>query len=125
MKISDNRAFKTVGELTKVIDDYLVHCEETGDPITMLSFYVYCDICKDTGSLYIKGEYDKEGNKLSDPLKKLKAICEVYTEKQLYSNKNTAGIIFSLKNNYNWRDKQEIDMKIEDLTVTIANDEEE
>ena len=125
MKAGRPKSFNNVKELNDKIESYLMYQEEKELPITMLSFYVYCDICKDTGSLYVKGEYDDENNSFSDALKKLRAKCEAYAESQLYSNRNTAGIIFSLKNNYNWRDKQEIDMKIEDLTVTIANDEEE
>ncbi|MNJ56409.1 hypothetical protein D3C77_519520 [compost metagenome] len=47
-----------------------------------------------------------------DTIKKAKARIENYTEEQLYNSnaKNMTGIIFNLKNNYGWQDKQEVDM---------------
>ncbi|MGR6764465.1 terminase small subunit [Paenibacillus sp. T2-29] len=47
-------------------------------------------------------------------IKKAKARIENYTEEQLYnaSAKNMTGIIFNLKNNYGWQDKQEINNNI-------------
>ncbi len=41
-------------------------------------------------------------------IKKAKTIIENYTEKRLYEN-NVAGVIFNLKNNYDWKEKQEIE----------------
>ncbi len=44
-------------------------------------------------------------------IKKAKAKIENYTEEQLYNTqaKNMTGIIFNLKNNYGWQDKQQIE----------------
>jgi hypothetical protein len=44
----------------------------------------------------------------SDTIKAAKARCEAYVEERLFDS-NAAGVIFNLKNNYQWVDKQEVD----------------
>lgn len=58
-----------------------------------------------------------------DTIKKAKARIENYTEEQLYntSAKNMVGIIFNLKNNYGWQDKQAVEHS-GDMGVTIVDD---
>jgi len=41
-----------------------------------------------------------------DTIKRAKSIVEEYTEKRLHAN-NPTGVIFSLKNNFGWRDVKE------------------
>lgn len=42
-------------------------------------------------------------------IKKAKTIIEQYNEEQLYRRDQVTGIIFNLKNNFNWKDKQEVE----------------
>lgn len=51
-------------------------------------------------------------------LKKAKARVETALEQRLYSG-NVAGVIFNLKNNYSWADKQEIDHQSSDGSMSI------
>lgn len=41
-----------------------------------------------------------------------KLRCENYAEQQLFTNRNTAGVIFNLKNNYGYKDKQDIEAEV-------------
>ena len=36
-------------------------------------------------------------------------MVEAFTEEMLITGKNTAGVIFSLKNNFGWKDKTEVE----------------
>ena len=46
-----------------------------------------------------------------DTIKRAKAMCHDYAESQLFVGKNPTGAIFSLKNNYDWKDKSEVEDK--------------
>ena len=65
----------------------------------------YLDIHRDT-----LHEYSKQAS-YSDTIKRAKQKMEKYLEDHLYGN-NVTGIIFNLKNNYGWKDRQEIDANI-------------
>jgi hypothetical protein len=45
----------------------------------------------------------------SDTVKAAKSKIEQYVEQQLYRKDQVTGIIFNLKNNFGWKDKQEIE----------------
>lgn len=53
----------------------------------------------------------------SDSIKKARDRCETYVEQSLFNNSNVTGAIFNLKNNYNWKDRSEVDGE---QTVTIV-----
>ena len=44
-----------------------------------------------------------------DTIKKAKARVEEYLENELYRKEQVTGVIFNLKNNFGWKDKQEIE----------------
>ena len=49
-------------------------------------------------------------------------MCQQYAEESLFIGKNPTGAIFNLKNNYEWKDKNETDLttdgkKIEGLVI--------
>ena len=35
-------------------------------------------------------------------------MCEAYAEETMFFSRNPAGVIFALKNNYNWTDKHDV-----------------
>ena len=37
-------------------------------------------------------------------------MCEAYAEEIMFFSRNPAGVIFALKNNYNWTDKHEVNV---------------
>ena len=59
---------------------------------------------------------DKDG--FSDTVKAAKERCHEYAESQLYGRAAT-GAAFSLKNNWNWRDRQEIDHTSKDQPMPL------
>jgi hypothetical protein len=54
-----------------------------------------------------------------DAIKAAKLRIESYAEESLYTLKNPAGVIFSLKNNYGWKDKQDIEVTNGDAATSI------
>jgi len=102
------RSFATIQELKESVTAYLLERKAAELPLTVLSFCVYCDICRDTFAEYAKGEYDDEDGNYSDTLKKLKDKIEADKQDGLLTGKyNATGAIFDLKNNHGWKDKFE------------------
>lgn len=66
-----------------------------------------------------RGKVKKQGEKtikptakdlgFMDTIKKAKLIIQSYAEQQLYNGRNVAGVIFSLKNNWGWEDRTQVD----------------
>jgi len=55
----------------------------------------------------------------SDTIKKYKDLVENHLEEELHRNQGqVTGIIFNLKNNFGWKDKQEIDTTNVNIDVT-------
>ena len=109
------------------IDKYFNECDKKNEPYTVTGLCLALDICRDTLSEYVK---DK---KFSDTIKKAKLKVENYLEKHLITDSSTTGIIFNLKNNFGWKDKQELShsgsinnpfegMSTEELRQLINND---
>lgn len=72
----------------------------------------YLDIVRNTLSDYeSKPDY-------SDTIKKAKTRIEKYNAEQLYRKEQVTGIIFNLKNNFDWKDKTESEVK---MTAQINN----
>lgn len=82
---------------------------------SVLGLCAHLDICRDTLCEYEKDEI------FSDTIKRAKARIEQYLEGQLYRKDQVTGIIFNLKNNFGWKDKQDIEhtgsvtVKLEDF----------
>jgi len=95
--------YDSAEKLQKKIDEYFGMCEQKEKPLTVLGLCVYLDITRETLCEYEKNE------KFSDTVKKAKRKIEAWTEEQLYRKEQVAGVIFSLKNNYGWRDRHEFE----------------
>lgn len=94
--------YKTVDEMQSKINDYFANCDEIGRPYTVLSMCLYLDITRECLGDYLNKD------EFSDAIKKAKAKIEAFAEDLLFKGGNPAGIIFNLKNNFKWSDKQEI-----------------
>lgn len=112
--------YKTVEELSDAIDDYFV----TDAYIDMGETKMYAPTM--SGLAYHLGmsrrtlvDYSHRDEFLLT-IKKARNRVGVALEQRLYGN-NVTGIIFNLKNNFNWKDKQEIETK--DTTHDISDDE--
>ena len=111
--MSNNIRF-TADDIENKINDYFNYCNENGKPFTMSGLALFLDCSRTT--LY---NYDKELVKFKDineddklrilnSVKRAKRMVEAYQEEQLFLGKSPVGTIFSLKNNFNWKDAQEI-----------------
>ena len=111
--MSNNIRF-TADDIENKINDYFNYCNENSKPFTMSGLALFLDCSRTT--LY---NYDKELVKFKDlkeddkqrilnAVKRAKRMVEAYQEEQLFIGKSPVGTIFSLKNNFNWKDTQEI-----------------
>jgi hypothetical protein len=107
--------FETVEQLQKAIDEYFDYCDENNKPYTVSGLAYALDTTRRTLLDY------QEKEEFSHTIKKAKAKIEQFNEELLYSKDvPTVGVIFNLKNNYEWKDKQEIDADLtSDVTINI------
>lgn len=121
------KAYTEKKEMQQKIDKYFEECQKKGEPYTITGLCLALDICRDTLSEYMKND------EFSDTIKKAKLKVENYLEKHLITDTSTTGIIFNLKNNFGWSDKQQIEhsgnvnnpfseLSTEELRQLIKND---
>lgn len=121
------KAYTEVEIMQKKIDQYFEECYKNNEPYTITGLCIALDICRDTLSEYMKKE------EFSDTIKKAKLKVENYLEKHLIIDSSTTGIIFNLKNNFGWSDKQQVEhsgninnpfsgMSTEELRQLVKND---
>ena len=109
-----NKAKFTADDIEQKVEDYFNYCNENNKPFTMSGLALFLDCSRMTLYQYenelIKfnniSEEDKK--RIIDTVKRAKRMVEAYQEEQLFIGKSPVGTIFSLKNNFNWKDAQEI-----------------
>lgn len=120
--------FQDVEELQRKIDAYFESChDEKGNiirPYTITGLALALDT-----SRKVLLDYENKDDEISNAIKKAKARCEAFAEEQLFTNKNTAGVIFNMVNNYGWVNRQEqtVNAKVnmtyeEKLAELVADD---
>jgi len=97
--------FKSKKKLEVAIEKYFMECDMYGEPYTVTGLCLALDI--DRKTLINYGEREE----FFHTIKKAKLRIENYLEKRLIKDSSCTGIIFNLKNNYNWKDKQEVDLE--------------
>jgi len=113
--------YKTVDELQKAIDNYFAvdafvidgEGVKTFLP-TMAGLALSLDVDRRTIVNYAHNE------EYFPTIRKAKARIEAFIETRLYGN-NVTGCIFNLKNNFDWKDKQEIETK--DTTQEVSDED--
>lgn len=106
--------FKSVEEMQTAIDNYFKDCDEKERPYTISGLAYALNTNRQTLLDY------QEKDEFTDTIKKAKAKIEQFVEERLFMGSNTAGVIFNLKNNYDWKDKQEIAADVNtDVTINI------
>jgi len=98
------KKYNNVEEIQKVIDEYFKICDEKGDPYTITGLALALDL--DRKSII---NYSKD-SEFFHTIKKAKSKVEDYLEKKLLTGNSATGIIFNLKNNFEWKDKQEVEV---------------
>jgi hypothetical protein len=112
------------------VDEYFIHCDNElkkdnegktyyFKPYTITGLCVYLNICRDTLSEYAKDE------RFSDTIKKAKDKVENYIEENsLIGKLNPTVSIFNLKNNFGWKDSQEIKHSgLKPLEITVDSED--
>ncbi|MCI8760432.1 MAG: hypothetical protein HFJ34_04855 [Clostridia bacterium] len=97
------RKYTEVEIMQQRINKYFKQCDEKKEPYTITGLCIALDITRETLKEYLKKET------FSDTIKKSKLRVENYLEKHLITDGSTTGIIFNLKNNFGWSDKQQIE----------------
>lgn len=105
--------YTSVEDMQRDIDEYFAECDEIGKPYTVSGLAYALGTNRQTLINYEA----KEG--FFDTIKRAKEKIETFNEEMLYSKDvPTTGVIFNLKNNYGWKDTQEIEAKV-DSSVNI------
>lgn len=113
--------YKTVEELQEAVDNYfkndayIVDGEGNRNFLpTMSGLALSLDVDRRTIVNYSHNE------EYFPTIRKAKAKIESFIETRLYGN-NVTGCIFNLKNNFDWKDKQEIETK--DTTQEVSDED--
>lgn len=89
-------------ELERVVDLYFDTCDEQDRPYTVTGLALSLGMTREQLLQY------QERVEFQDAIKRAKQRVAAYAEEQLYRKSGqVAGIIFSLKNNFGWKDSFE------------------
>lgn len=113
------KIYTSVEELEKDVKNYFNECDKKEKPYTMSGLAYALDMDRRTLLNYSKDE------KFFPTIKKAKQKVEQQLEENLYRLGNNSGIIFNLKNNFNWKDNVEGDnsgiAKLDEILGEIKN----
>ena len=99
--------YNSVEEMQKDIENYFAKCDEEKRPYTVSGLAYALGTTRRTLLDY------QEKDDFSHTIKNAKTKIELFNEEMLYSKDvSTTGVIFNLKNNYGWKDKQEIEAEV-------------
>ena len=106
--------FKDEKELENAINNYFQECDKKEKPYTMTGLAISLGIDRRTLINYANRDL------FFSLIKNAKAKVEEQLEESLYRLGNNSGVIFNLKNNYGWTDKQELETNAQGK-ITILN----
>jgi len=108
------RLYNSAEELEVLIDKYFKDCIKDNRPYTMSGLAYALGMDRRTLINYSKEE------EYFHTIKKAKDFVEQYVEEKLLTNSGvTTGVIFNLKNNFDWKDKQEIDANVKTQEIRV------
>lgn len=106
--------FNDAAGLELLIRQYLEHCEIKDKPLTMSGLALWLGISRQT---LVNYSYRDD---FFDTISEARALVEADMEERMLANKsNATASIFSLKNNFKWTDKQEIEAKNTNVNQNI------
>ena len=115
-KVGRPKVFKSVEEVEEKINAYFNYCEEKEKPYTMSGLAYYLGIDRKTLLNYSKNE------EYFHTIKKARDKVQMQLEECLYRLGNNSGVIFNLKNNFDWKDKIEhSSSEVENINKNISN----
>ncbi|XZL56609.1 terminase small subunit (plasmid) [Clostridium perfringens] len=120
--------FKSPEELQNKIDAYYEWAKENKKHITITGLAWFLDTNRQTLLRYeeddselLKSVSEDVRQAFRDTVKRAKARIEMEYEESLYNKNSAVGAIFTLKNNYNYVDKQEVSQKVENIEVKLGD----
>ena len=107
-KVGRPKIFNDVKEVEEKINAYFNYCEEKEKPYTMSGLAYYLGIDRKTLINYSKNE------EYFHTIKKARDKVQMQLEENALSNKaNSTFTIFNLKNNFDWKDSNEVKTNVE------------
>ena len=94
--------YTSAEDMQRDIDKYYRDCEKRNAPLTMAGLAVALDMDRITLASY------SNKDQFLNTIKKARQKIEASAAERLEKQPNCTGIIFSLKNNFGWVDRQEI-----------------
>ena len=104
-KVGRPRKYKNVEELQELIDEYFKLCDDSKRPYTITGLALYLDMDRKTLLRYEKNYEDE----FCHTITRAKERVQEFVECCLFKRGIAQGVMFNLKNNFGWQDKQEID----------------
>lgn len=122
--MADRRTYNKVEDMQKAIDKYFMNCDEQKKPYTITGLALALGFLSRQALINYEGYTDIDDIKFYDTIKKAKLKVEQGAEEGLLSGKyNATGTIFNLKNNFDWKDKTEVENSGEQkMTITLQGD---
>ncbi len=107
-KLGRPKIFNDVKEVEEKINAYFNYCEEKEKPYTMSGLAYYLGISRQTLVNY------SNQDQFFDTIKKARDRVQMQLEENALSNKaNPTFTIFNLKNNFDWKDNNEVKTNVE------------
>lgn len=91
-------------------------------PYTVTGLALFLDTTRRTLIDYEQGNYDTDDIKFSHAIKMAKTKVEQSLEEGILESKNPTGGIFNLKNNFGWKDRNEVDITTKDKEINIDSE---
>lgn len=124
------RKYENPEQMEEIITEYFNECLEKGEypTVSMMAFRLNMsrqDLLRYEGR--VEGEQfkncsDEMRDSFRDTIKRAKQYIEGCYETKLINGTTTPiGTIFTLKNNYNWVDKQEIEQTSKTIEITLED----
>ena len=113
------RVYETADDLYKKSLEYFKYCDENDRVYGVVGLCHFLKLDKSTFADYAKHPI------FTDTIKQIKIKIEDQKEQMLYKMPNVTGLIFDLKCNYGWIDKQYIESDVKVTSVeSLLKDEE-
>ncbi|MBA4501840.1 terminase small subunit [Marinobacterium marinum] len=102
------RVFQNPGELESGLNDYLQHCEDSGEPKTITGLCLFLGL---SSRAALDDYAGRDG--FGDAVARCKLAVEHGYELRLHGDGASSGAVFALKN-FGWSDRRELDHQSSD-----------
>ncbi len=109
------KKYKNVEEFELKCSQYFLDCHKSKTPFGLAGLAAYLDIDRTTLFNYEKKYPDTYGQ----VIRQAKAKIEAFLEQGLYNRSHVTGIIFNLKNNFGYAERE----KVENVNVDMTYEE--